>query len=114
MVVMLGDNNNNDDENVENGAGEMPHEITMSTSDKYSLSVTSDKESSSLVGVDDAVDASPKKLKRKKPTLVEIGALSTVRLKVGERISRIHPDFTTSLRRSRWRKKYLKGAFPVG
>lgn len=44
---------------------------------------------------------------------IEIGTLCPVRLKTGERISRIHPDFTSSLRRSRWRKKYISGVqFP--
>lgn len=41
--------------------------------------------------------------------VVEIGSLCPVRVRGGERVSRIHPDFTSSLRQSRWRKKYLKG-----
>lgn len=49
-----------------------------------------------------------------KKVAVEIGFLCPVRVKGGERISRIHPAFTSSLRQSRWRKKYLKGSmFPV-
>lgn len=44
---------------------------------------------------------------------IEIGTLCPVRLKTGERLSRIHPEFTSSLRRSRWRKKYIAGVhFP--
>lgn len=45
---------------------------------------------------------------------VEIGSLCPVRVRGSEqRVSRIHPEFTSSLRRSRWRKKYLKGSlFP--
>jgi hypothetical protein len=49
---------------------------------------------------------------RRKVT-IEIGSLYPVRLKAGERISRVHPDYTSSLRSSRWRKKYLSGVqFP--
>ena len=39
--------------------------------------------------------------------VVEIGSLCPVRVKPGERISRIHPEFTSSLRQSRWRKKFF-------
>jgi hypothetical protein len=43
----------------------------------------------------------------------ECGTLKNVRLKPGERISRVTPDLTSSLRRSRWRKKFFpKGSFP--
>ena len=45
--------------------------------------------------------------------VVEIGSLCPVRVKPGERISRIHPEFTSSLRQSRWRKKYIKGHFRI-
>jgi len=46
--------------------------------------------------------------------VVEIGSLCPVRVRGGERVSRIHPEFTSSLRQSRWRKKYLKGSlFPT-
>ncbi len=45
--------------------------------------------------------------------VVEIGSLFPVRVKPGERISRIHPEFTSSLRQSRWRKKYIKGHFCI-
>ena len=42
----------------------------------------------------------------------EIGTLCTMRLKTGERVSRVHYEFTSSLRKSRWRKKYFpKGVF---
>jgi hypothetical protein len=43
----------------------------------------------------------------------ECGTLVNVKQKIGERITRVHPDYTSSLRRSRWRKKYFpKGTFP--
>mmetsp|Transcript_21610 Transcript_21610/g.33017 ORF Transcript_21610/g.33017 Transcript_21610/m.33017 type:complete len:2075 (+) Transcript_21610:97-6321(+) len=43
----------------------------------------------------------------------ECGILINVKQKIGERVSRVHPDYTSSLRRSRWRKKYFpRGAFP--
>lgn len=49
-----------------------------------------------------------------KKVVVEIGSLCPVRVKGGERVSRIHPEFTSYLRQSRWRKKYLKGSmFPT-
>lgn len=43
----------------------------------------------------------------------ECGEIVNVRQKIGERVTRVHPDFTSSLRRSRWRKKYFpRGTFP--
>lgn len=43
----------------------------------------------------------------------ECGRIRNVKLKIGERVSRVTPDLTSSLRRSRWRKKYFpKGTFP--
>jgi hypothetical protein len=43
----------------------------------------------------------------------ECGTIKNVKLKIGERISRVTPDLTSSLRRSRWRKKHFpKGTFP--
>lgn len=43
----------------------------------------------------------------------ECGEIINVRQKIGERVTRVHPDFTSSLRRSRWRKKYFpRGTFP--
>ena len=43
----------------------------------------------------------------------ECGTLKNVIVKPGERISRVTPELTSSLRRSRWRKKYFpKGTFP--
>ena len=48
-----------------------------------------------------------------KKFIVEIGSLNPVRVKAGERVSRVHPEFTSWLRHSRWRKKYLKGLFPT-
>lgn len=45
--------------------------------------------------------------------VVEIGSFCPVRVRAGEGVSRVHTDFTSSLRQSRWRKKYLKGSlFP--
>ena len=43
-----------------------------------------------------------------KDTSAQIGHIFTMRLKIGERITRVHPDYTSSLRRSRFRKKYRK------
>mmetsp|Transcript_20273 Transcript_20273/g.45312 ORF Transcript_20273/g.45312 Transcript_20273/m.45312 type:complete len:120 (+) Transcript_20273:230-589(+) len=40
----------------------------------------------------------------------ECGNIINTRLKIGEHVSRVHPDYTSSLRKSRWRKKY----FPIG
>jgi hypothetical protein len=43
----------------------------------------------------------------------ECGKIKNVRLRIGERISRVTPDLTSSLRRSRWRKKHFpQGTFP--
>ena len=43
----------------------------------------------------------------------ECGTIVNVQQKIGERVTRVHPDFTSSLRRSRWRRKYFpKGTFP--
>lgn len=43
----------------------------------------------------------------------ECGEIINVKQKIGERVSRVHPDYTSSLRRSRWRKKYFpRGTFP--
>jgi hypothetical protein len=43
----------------------------------------------------------------------ECGEIVNVRQKIGERVTRVHPDYTSSLRRSRWRKKYFpRGTFP--
>jgi squalene cyclase len=43
----------------------------------------------------------------------ECGEIINMRLKIGEHITRVHPDFTSSLRSSRWRKKYFpNGTFP--
>lgn len=49
---------------------------------------------------------------RKKRVVVEIGSLCPICVKPGERLSMVHFDYVSSLRRSRWRKKYLKGSFP--
>ena len=46
----------------------------------------------------------------KKAVLIEIGNLVSVRFG-GERVSKVHHDYTSSLRRSRWRKKYMRGEF---
>jgi hypothetical protein len=43
----------------------------------------------------------------------ECGTIRNVKLKIGERVTRVTPDLTCSLRRSRWRKKFFpKGTFP--
>ena len=43
----------------------------------------------------------------------ECGVIINIRQKIGERVTRVHPDYTSSLRRSRWRKKYFpRGTFP--
>uniref|UniRef100_A0A7S2JXZ0 Uncharacterized protein n=1 Tax=Leptocylindrus danicus TaxID=163516 RepID=A0A7S2JXZ0_9STRA len=43
----------------------------------------------------------------------EVGTICSVRLKIGENVSRIHFEHTSSLRRSKWRRKYFpRGAFP--
>jgi len=42
----------------------------------------------------------------------EIGTICTMRFRIGERVSRVHPHYTSSLRKSRWKKKYFpKGIF---
>ncbi|KAL7572081.1 hypothetical protein ACA910_001725 [Epithemia clementina (nom. ined.)] len=42
----------------------------------------------------------------------ECGTLKNVRLKPGDRISRLTPDLTSSVRRSRWRKKHFPRGIP--
>jgi hypothetical protein len=43
----------------------------------------------------------------------ECGTIRNFKLKIGERVTRVTPDLTCSLRRSRWRKKFFpKGTFP--
>ena len=43
----------------------------------------------------------------------QCGELINVKPKIGERVTRIHPDYTSQLRRSRWRLKYFpRGTFP--
>ena len=43
----------------------------------------------------------------------EVGTLCTVRLKIGEKVSRVTWDYASHLRRSRWRRKYFpRGSFP--
>jgi hypothetical protein len=45
----------------------------------------------------------------------ECGKIKNVRLRPGERITRVTPDLTCYLRRSRWRKKHFpQGNFPYG
>mmetsp|Transcript_23291 Transcript_23291/g.35936 ORF Transcript_23291/g.35936 Transcript_23291/m.35936 type:complete len:299 (+) Transcript_23291:484-1380(+) len=45
--------------------------------------------------------------------LPQCGSIHNVKLKIGERVSRVHHNHTSSLRRSRWRKKYFpRGTFP--
>jgi len=40
----------------------------------------------------------------------ECGTFVNTKQKIGEHVTRVHPDYTSSLRKSRWRKKY----FPIG
>lgn len=61
-----------------------------------------------LSSIDESIHTSSSKAPKRKVT-IEIGTLCPVRLKTGERISRVHPEFTSSLRRSSWRKKYVSG-----
>jgi hypothetical protein len=61
-----------------------------------------------LSSIDESIHTNSSKAPKRKVT-IEIGTLCPVRLKTGERISRVHPEFTSSLRRSRWRKKYVSG-----
>ena len=43
----------------------------------------------------------------------ECGTIRNVRLRIGEKISRVTPDLTSHVRRSRWRKKHFPpGTFP--
>lgn len=43
----------------------------------------------------------------------ECGTFSNVRQKIGERVSRVHPDHVSVLRHSRWRRRYFpRGTFP--
>mmetsp|Transcript_6788 Transcript_6788/g.9921 ORF Transcript_6788/g.9921 Transcript_6788/m.9921 type:complete len:170 (+) Transcript_6788:226-735(+) len=43
----------------------------------------------------------------------EVGTICTVRLKIGENVSRVHYQITSNLRRSRFRKKHFPGrTFP--
>ena len=43
----------------------------------------------------------------------ECGTLVNTRQKIGEHVTKVHPDYTSSLRKSRWRKKYFPaGSFP--
>ena len=62
-----------------------------------------------LPGIDTTTATVSRGRSRTVKKVVEIGSLCPVRVRGGERVSRIHPDFTSSLRQSRWRKKYLKG-----
>ena len=41
----------------------------------------------------------------------EIGTLHTLRYKVGEKTTRVHYDYTSMLRKSRWKKKYMSKKF---
>lgn len=51
------------------------------------------------------------KISNGKKVVVEIGSLCPVRVRAGEHVSRVHTDYTSSLRQSRWRKKYVSGLF---
>ena len=43
--------------------------------------------------------------------VIEIGNIVSVRVRCGERVSKVHPDFTSSLRMSRWKRKYCASKF---
>ncbi len=62
-----------------------------------------------------SVQSSDTTASQKKKVLIEIGNLVSVPLHYttsgGERTSKVHPDYTSSLRRSRWRKKYMRREF---
>lgn len=52
----------------------------------------------------------PKKSVEEAP---QVGTLCTVRLKIGEKVSRVSHSYSSHLRRSRWRRKHFpKGSFP--
>ncbi|KAL7487616.1 hypothetical protein ACHAW6_013672 [Cyclotella cf. meneghiniana] len=69
------------------------------------------EESSS--SLDESEEVANRSSNTRRKVTIEIGSLCPVRVKAGERISRVHPDYTSSLRSSRWRKKYLSGVqFP--
>eukprot|EP00804_Cyclotella_cryptica_P005641 CCRYP_000037-RA/>CCRYP_000037-RA protein AED:0.01 eAED:0.01 QI:110/1/1/1/1/1/2/1659/1694 len=79
--------------------------------------ITTGNESNDIGQTSSSLDESEQVTHRsggtRRKVAIEIGSLCPVRLKAGERISRIHPDYTSSLRSSRWRKKYLSGVqFP--
>lgn len=79
--------------------------------------ITTGNESKDLAETSSSLDESEQVTQRsngrRRKVTIEIGSLCPVRLKAGERISRIHPDYTSSLRSSRWRRKYLSGVqFP--
>ena len=65
-----------------------------------------------------SVQSSDTTTSQKKKVLIEIGNLVSVPLQYttsgGERTSKVHPDYTSSLRRSRWRKKYMRHEFAFG
>jgi hypothetical protein len=49
-------------------------------------------------------DVAAKGRRRETP---EVGTICTVRLQIGESVSRIHPYLTSHLRHSKWKRKYL-------
>ena len=90
--------------------------VTFTEADIPSLSLNSSGTSSTSTTItesqssDQSVQSSDSTYCRKKPVLIEIGNLVSVRFG-GEKVSKVHPDYTSSLRRSRWRKKYMRGEF---
>ncbi len=86
------------DSDVESGADTGTDSYTDKDDDKDSLRSYSSAGSSYDDDDDDWEDAP------------ECGTFVNTKLKIGERVTRVHPDYTSSLRKSRWRKKY----FPIG
>lgn len=91
--------------------------VTFTVSDIPSLSMNSTGTSNTSTTVtesnsyDKSVESSDTAPCKKKAVLIEIGNIVSVRFGTGERVSKVHPDYTSSLRRSRWRKKYMQGEF---
>ena len=90
--------------------------VTFTEADIPSLSMNSSGTSSTSTTMtgshsyDQSVESSDTAPCKKKAVLIEIGNIVSVRFG-GERVSKVHPDYTSSLRRSRWRKKYMRGEF---
>eukprot|EP00984_Skeletonema_dohrnii_P005933 scaffold2108_cov88-Skeletonema_dohrnii-CCMP3373.AAC.1 len=90
--------------------------VTFTEADIPSLSMNTSGTSSTSTTMtgshsyDQSMESSDTAPCKKKAVLIEIGNIVSVRFG-GERVSKVHPDYTSSLRRSRWRKKYMRGEF---